>query len=159
MHHLEWQADRGIASGLSLPSYFSALLPAHHPDWWPCWLPGSPGSARDAGLWSHRGGSCTEKMALQVSFNGNIFEVPFWRLNILGSSDFPVNSDLFTQVRASVGMVILSLIFCLSPCGSSFSQLLSHFAEGLIHRIHSPFTNYSLYLCFTEWTLTPTTSN
>lgn len=151
MGHLEWRAMTAEPNGSILPSYFSAVPPDHLPDWWPCWLPGSPGSARDACLWSHRGGSYTEEMG---------FAVPFWRLDVLGSSEFPVTSDLFTYGRDSVGVIIDTFSDLLTSSFHIFiSQLLSHFVEGLIHTISSPFTSYSLYFCFPEWTLTHTTPN
>lgn len=139
----------------------SALPPAHHPDWWPFGLLGSPGSARVAGLWNHTGGRCTQEMSFQVCFNEYLFAVPFvpfWRLNILGFWDFPINSDLFTHGRALVG-ITNSFSDRLAFSFHVFTFSASLFAEGLIYRINAPFTEDSLYLCFTEWVLTPTTPN
>ena len=69
---------------------------------------GSPGSAGDASLWSHRWQLCIEN-AFLISYNEYHFRVPFWRLDVLSSSDFPKHSHLLTHGRTSVGMIFDSL--------------------------------------------------
>lgn len=108
-----------------------------------------PDLARDACLWSHRDGSCTLEIASKIFFNVYSFAVSFWRLDVLGPSDFPVNSDLFTHGRISIGIIIDSL----SDLMTSFFQIFISQASFTCCRRVNPYNKFSIHIILHIWLL------